>query len=609
MEPAKPEELVAEIGRWGLRVPKDEFRHRIGGAQKLRKFLSRLVVVEKPQGGRPRHIALKRRAAHRTEYVTIEGQKKKKVYLCMPIIYGTPLLESGMVDSIKDIQDDRHPIRSLPILDLIQPLYTYQEITLDYLCGDDGLFWNQKKSGRVYLQMETGDGKTRQACAIIAALRVPAFVVVPTRSIREQWIEELKEVLPELRVGEYINPTKTSKKKTPSPDTHDVVIGIYNTVRKKEQDFLDGYGLFIIDEAHELHSRCNLKLLWLAQTRYVLGLSATPLGSKSGLDKLIPLHIGNPVYADKNIPGYAEEINRIPFQGRVRKIEYQGDPTCCETGITSLGTTSSMKTIGNLIRDKYRLRMIALEVSRIYRLHETLSEEGLAEAGLGPRPEKYATDKLLAGKMRRHGIFVFAEKRDYLDDIKKAFLEFFDKDQIYVPEILDDPQNEATEEEMGTGENQDEEGTKGKEKILQDHKTFKEKLTYETSILRGGVTKEELKRARSQCYVVITTYGYSRRGVSIQEMTTLVLATPRRNGLHQISGRILRRGSDTSIIRNIIDIVDVRTVLKTQYADRAKIYKQRKYPISRVKTSYTDYAEAEAIPPGPGQIIWEPPTN
>jgi hypothetical protein len=81
-------------------------------------------------------------------------------------------------------------------------------------------------------------------------------------------------------------------------------------------------------------------------------------------------------------------------------------------------------------------------------------------------------------------------------------------------------------------------------------------------------------------------------------MTALVKATPRRNGGIQIAGRVLRRGSDQTIVREIVDIVDMRTGLKSQWLDRAKDYKKKGFPVSIVKAAWSDFVEkgAKAAP-------------
>jgi hypothetical protein len=72
----------------------------------------------------------------------------------------------------------------------------------------------------------------------------------------------------------------------------------------------------------------------------------------------------------------------------------------------------------------------------------------------------------------------------------------------------------------------------------------------------------------------------------------------------QVLGRILRRGSDESIVRQVVDIVDVRTGLKGQAADRRKVYRAKGYPISTVRVSWdaADLADdGAAAPDDPGE--------
>ena len=70
----------------------------------------------------------------------------------------------------------------------------------------------------------------------------------------------------------------------------------------------------------------------------------------------------------------------------------------------------------------------------------------------------------------------------------------------------------------------------------------------------------------------MTTYPYSSTGVSIDKMDSLILATPRKSKMTQILGRIFRLGGDQSVKRFIVDIVDNKITLKSQYSARKKVY-------------------------------------
>jgi len=559
-------ELYAEAGRLGLVIPLNRFRERVGGEPALRKILRALSVTEKVHPGKPRGMARITRKAY-----SIQRRRGAEDVIIIPRIKGAPFLRARtkaglpLLDGIRaaSADGDNAPLR-LPRriaedrLAETMPLYGYQEAAVSYLCSDEGPLGAtavDEHRGAVFLQMDTGLGKTRVGCAVIARRAEPALIVVPTEAIAIQWIDELKDYLPGMTAKLFRNPPKNSRKVPPSPETHDVVVVIINTFRAKEPDFMEGFGTVVLDEAHEYHSTMNSRALWLSQTRAVIGLSATPAERKDGLDLYVHLHLGSVLYP-KNIPDF--DVNAVNFTAAVRLVEYEGHPDHCETEATPAGTMSAILTIGNIIEDKARMRLVAAEVDRLYHLHETASPDELKEAGLGPRPADVASKKHPEGGIRRHGVFVFAEHRRYLPSLRAALLERMDEKALLVPEL--DPAPAPA-----------------------------------VSILRGGVAKNAVNDAREEgSHVVLTTYGFSRRGISLPEMTSIVLATPRRNGGNQILGRVFRRGSDESIVRQIVDVVDVRTGLKGQLTDRKKLYKLRGYKMSKVAASWDQYAEAGA---------------
>lgn len=573
--------LNAMIGRQGAVIPLAALRTRVGGDARLKKLLSALTITEKSLPGRPRGVAS----------VTRRAYSLSRDALTIPCIKALPLLRAKMIDamlaeppseaklgtSTKIGTNASLPLpRELAAACLVQeePFYPYQEAAIEYLCGTTAKGPGPLSpesvaahTGVAYLEMQTGLGKSRVGAGVIARRREPALIVVPTSALAEQWLDEFQIVYPELTVAVYHNPPKNSRRVPPGPRTHDVVIIIINTFRDKTPEFMEGFGTVILDEAHEYCSVQNSRALWLAQTRAVLGLSATPSERPDGLDRYVHLHLGPVVYS-KDIPNF--DIGSVSFRGEVRLVEYTGHPDHCETATTPAGTMSAILTIGNINRDEARTRLIAAEIDRLAHLHETESPDELRRLGLGPRPEAAATPKHPAGEIRQHGVFVFAEHREYLLDLRKALLERVDASEILAPE-------------------------------LEEKKTAKAGAARQpVTVLRGGVSKQAVPDARrAGAHIVLTTYGYSRRGISLPDMTALVRASPRRNGSTQINGRILRRGSDESILRQIVDIVDVTTGLRSQVSDRRKAYKAKGYPITKVHASWEDYPASEpaALPP------------
>jgi hypothetical protein len=585
--PAANPGITGTITARGLRIPIAALVAKLGGQRGYRRFLGALTVTEKPQPGRPKAYARARRTAYHSDAGHLYIPRAKA-----PTLLGRILARVENDPAFAAARRLGGGVREIPARDWVpaQDFYAYQAAAAEHVCRPTGPL-GTGGTGAAYVQMGTGMGKSRFGMAVAARGRGPVFVVVPTKAIRVQWLDEFQLVFPHLRCAPYDNPPKKSKKVAPLPSTHDVVVGIVNTVRAKEPGFFAGYATVILDEVHELHSPKNIEVLWLAQEApNVLGISATPDDRTDGLDKVVYHFLGAPIWAERDIPDF--DVADVSFCGRVREVEYGGHPDHCETAVSAAGTVSAIETVGNIIRDPARLRLVAAEVERVFRLHETESPGALLALGLGPRPANVASEAFPAGEVRTHGVFVFAEHREYLPALREALLERFAPEDIEVPEIDEPGDADAGDEDKAEGGDVEE----GAEIPV---------------VLRGGATRDQLGRAH-RARIVLTTYGYSRRGVSLVEMTAIVLATPRRNGMRQILGRITRRGSDESILRLVIDIKDVRTALKSQNTDRRKVYKEKEYPIYRVRTDFEEFAPrggcqpAVAHPTAAEELVWDP---
>jgi len=392
-------------------------------------------------------------------------------------------------------------------------LYDYQHEAAEYI---EHKFLSTNLNDHIqYIQLDTGLGKSRIAIAIIMRMAVPAIIVVPTIAIRNQWSEEICEMLPLASVAvstaradldnrELFNETRPS---------HDIFIFVINTFAKLPHHLLNGIGLIVIDEAHELTCTRGLDTLWRATVaKYVLGLSATPKSPS------VTTHfLGRPVTNICN-------VSDVNFQVHIQEQPYwAADAKYYAPIMSKSGNISFAETLTRLIKDPERLKVVADAVLRLFYAH------------LSPIA---ASHNLLDG--RKHCIFVFAERRNYLPLIATAIKEAH---ETYIAE----------------------------KKLCFDAKDI-DSAIYAPEILQGGVTAETLERAKN-ARIVLTTYGYSRRGVSIRAMTAIVLATPRKNGMRQIIGRILRRGSDETIIRQVIDIIDSRSPLAYQVKTRREVYK------------------------------------
>ncbi len=97
----------------------------------------------------------------------------------------------------------------------------------------------------------------------------------------------------------------------------------------------------------------------------------------------------------------------------------------------------------------------------------------------------------------------------------------------------------------------------------------------------GGCSKDIIKQAIDSARVIFTTYAYSSTGVSIEKLTGLVLATPRKSKARQIIGRIFRNKKKfIDKKRYIVDIVDTNSCFSQQLYKRMPAYKERDAEIS-----------------------------
>jgi hypothetical protein len=456
-------------------------------------------------------------------------------------------------------------VRSLDLTpaDFKYTLYPYQSLYVEYvvqhrLCPQK----LRAGAGQVYIHLDTGQGKTIVGLALVARLRVPTCVVVPTLELQDTGVKRAMEALPKLRVVAYSNALARKHEKKGKPALNaanvDVMFIVINTARTKPPEFYHGFGMIILDEASEYHSPTSSAILWNAQAPCLVGLSATPHERTDKMDRVVSMFLGNPLSLEEVIP--SDVIDKFQFRGRVREVKYVGHPN--HLGEAVPGAAAIVK-IGNIVADPHRLECVAAEVDQLLHLHETLPPEELEEWGLGLDEH---------GVVRRHAVFVFAEHRDYLPALRAALnRRGITGDKIYIDE--DDPT-----------------------------------AVPDATILRGGATEvDRYDSLRSS--VVLTTYGFSRRGISLNQMTAQVLASPRRNGLTQISGRICRLTPDPStrsICRVVVDIRDVKTSLASQSSTRRTVYRNRLWDIYSVDSAFTDFPLDAAAPAPAGEYTVAP---
>jgi superfamily II DNA or RNA helicase len=154
-------------------------------------------------------------------------------------------------------------------------------------------------------------------------------------------------------------------------------------------------------------------------------------------------------------------------------------------------------------------------------------------------------NKLKELRADNKSIFVFSELRDYIEEL--------------MPKITEAGLNASAPELAGV----------------------------KTKSLMGGTTPESRKEA-TQADIILMTYPYGNKGISIVKMDAMIFITTRKSKMRQTLGRILRRGGDPSIRRTIVDIIDVKTSLKKQFSERKKIYIEKEFDMEITNISFED---------------------
>jgi superfamily II DNA or RNA helicase len=221
-----------------------------------------------------------------------------------------------------------------------------------------------------------GYGKTFMALNIAVRLGRRFLIVVDKEFLMNQWKSEINNFIHNANVGilqgstcqvgsdvifdkEYTLPelrqlAKEAKLKvggnkdellkrlseagidtTPKSKTvaYDVTICMIQTICRQEypEGFFDEYGFTIFDECHHLGAAYFCQALKKIQTKYMLGLSATP-DREDGLSSVFEYHLGDPVYKNtKRAPDKEAVVKAVWFDSedpayKEVPVNWRGEP-------------------------------------------------------------------------------------------------------------------------------------------------------------------------------------------------------------------------------------------------------------------------------------------
>ena len=136
------------------------------------------------------------------------------------------------------------------------------------------------------LSSATGSGKTIMALYMVAQRRQPALIVIHTKELASQWIERIEAFLgiPAEKVGLIGSGKKVVGEK--------ITVALVQSLYKCAEEIAGQIGFLIVDECHRCPSRTFTEAVTEFDTRYMLGLSATPW-RRDKLSQLIFWHLGD----------------------------------------------------------------------------------------------------------------------------------------------------------------------------------------------------------------------------------------------------------------------------------------------------------------------------
>ena len=154
-------------------------------------------------------------------------------------------------------------------------LYDFQERAADVIL--------KRKFG--VFNCPTGGGKTVVALYCIAKRKQPALVIVHTKELLYQWCK---------RAQEFLNLSETQIGLIGDGNFHigsHMTIAIVNSLYKRAHEVKDHIGFYIVDECHRTPSRTFVEASSKFDSRYMLGLSATPY-RRDKLTQVINFYMG-----------------------------------------------------------------------------------------------------------------------------------------------------------------------------------------------------------------------------------------------------------------------------------------------------------------------------
>ena len=294
------------------------------------------------------------------------------------------------------IDDQRRQLPEVPF-DFIGSLKSFQTTAVNAML--------KREFGT--LSAPTGSGKTIMGLYLIAQRSQPTIVIVHTKDLAHQWIQRIEQFLgiPADQVGLL----GAGKKRIGDW----ITVALVQTLYRMADQVAPRIGHIVVDECHRAPSRTFTEAVTAFDSRYMLGLSATPW-RRDKLSRLIFWYLG-----DVN-----HEVNKAQLEekGHILKADVVFRPTSFEPYFDPVNDYSRM--LSELTADDSRNHLIAADVEK-----EAREGEGICLV-LSDRKKHCET---LQGILRyKHRLESERLTGDLTNEARKRVMENLQKGQVSI---------------------------------------------------------------------------------------------------------------------------------------------------------------------------------
>lgn len=248
------------------------------------------------------------------------------------------------------------------------------------------------------ISLPCGWGKTVIGLYLCGFLGIKTLIIVHKEFLVNQWKERILQFIPSAKIG-------TIQQNITDVIGKDIVIGMLQSISMKDYPewVFEDFGFTILDECHHLGAEVFSRALPKVNTKYILGLSATPHRT-DGLNKVFEWYLGPYVFVVKEQNKRKVRVNMI----------YYNNPNPLYSGPDNLPNGKPcLARMTNSITEFDRRNELILEIMR-----KTIIKDGTHILALSDRREhlKYLHEQISERHISSVGYYVGGMKQKDLND-------------------------------------------------------------------------------------------------------------------------------------------------------------------------------------------------